>query len=74
MSKNNVPKEIQKELDLLPVGVWSLEDGGRHRKLRIDGKFVGVLPFGKVLESNGAGARNVLAQVRRARKQFELTR
>lgn len=67
----NVPKELQKELDMLPAGVWSIENGSRHRRIFIDRQLVGVLPFGRC-DENGRGHKNVLAQVRQARKKFEL--
>lgn len=70
MPKDNVPTEIQRELDMLPTDVWSIENGSRHRKIFVDRRLVGTLPHGRV-DSSAPGSRNVLAQVRRARKQFE---
>ena len=44
---------------------WSLENGGRHIKIRVGGRLVGVYPKGKTPD-NRRGEANVLAQIRRA--------
>lgn len=44
---------------------WALEQGSRHRKLRVAGRFIAILPSGKC-HANDRATRNVIAHIRRA--------
>lgn len=60
------------EAELQATGLpWEAERGSRHIKLRLAGKFVGILPL-KGDGSSGRGARanaNVVSQIRRAARE-----
>jgi hypothetical protein len=46
---------------------WSVEVGGRHLKLRLNGRFVGICPKGRIAEGHGGHAtKNIVAQIKRA--------
>lgn len=47
---------------------WTLERGGKHIKIRMAGRFVGILPLGGANEADRA-TRNTIAQIRRAARK-----
>ena len=64
-----IPDIIQKELDLLPLP-YTVERGKRHLKIRVDGKFVGILPLGATKDQmGGRGGLNVRSNIRRIIRQ-----
>jgi len=44
---------------------WGVELGGRHWKLRVNGRLAGILPRSGVNESDPRALKNTIAQVRR---------
>lgn len=51
---------------------WSVEEGSRHLKLRVNGRFVGICPKGKPKEKlHGHATKNVVAQIKRAARAEE---
>lgn len=59
-----LPKDIHQALEGTGKP-WNVEKGSRHRKIKVAGRLVGILPLGKVA-NNDRKHRNVLAQIRRA--------
>lgn len=49
---------------------WSLNKGGRHYKLVLAGRLVGVVPFG-VMNERDRATRNTIAQIKRAARQLQ---
>ena len=46
---------------------WAVEVGGRHLKLRLNGRFVGICPKGRVKDAmHGHATKNIVAQIKRA--------
>ncbi|CAB5187345.1 hypothetical protein UFOVP166_35 [uncultured Caudovirales phage] len=45
---------------------WSVEVGGRHLKLRLNGRFVGICPKGRITDGPGHATKNIVAQIKRA--------
>lgn len=64
-----VPNFVQEVLDeAVQAGLeYTLEDGGKHYKVRVAGKLAAILPKGKSLksESNRRVILNMRAQMRR---------
>jgi len=59
-----IPKQIERALEATGLP-YRIEKGTIHRKIIVGGKFVGILPYGKVNEADRAN-KNVVAQIRRA--------
>lgn len=49
---------------------WDIVPGGRHLKVRLVGRLVGILPRGKSPDGLRA-EKNIVAQIRRAAKQLK---
>lgn len=64
-----VPKELEAELDATGLP-WRLEIGKSHRKIRLAGRLVGILPHGKKQEADRRQLLNTIAQVRRMAKEL----
>lgn len=47
---------------------WSLDRGGRHYKIVLNGRLIGIIPYGKGTENDRA-TRNIIAQIRRTVRQ-----
>lgn len=64
-----VPNFVQEVLDeVTEAGLeYTIEDGGKHYKVRVAGKLAAILPKGKALkeESNRRVILNMRAQMRR---------
>ncbi|MEY4402312.1 MAG: hypothetical protein RIR91_347 [Verrucomicrobiota bacterium] len=63
-----LPQEIRTALDATGLP-WAIENGGRHRKVRLAGRLVGVFSKGRAVAADRAMA-NVVAQIRRAAHQL----
>jgi hypothetical protein len=50
---------------------WGLETGGKHYKVKLAGRLVGVLPKGKHTSTYKRSILNTIAQVRRAAKEIK---
>ena len=65
-----IPNEIQATLDeVTSAGLqYTVEDGGKHYKVRVAGKLAAILPKGKSVkcETDRRAFLNMRAQVRRA--------
>lgn len=67
MSRNNIPPLVADELESCGKP-WRTENGGRHTKLFVNDRFVGILSR-SLADTSWAGKRRVLnirAQIRRA--------
>lgn len=63
-----LPRRVRTALEATGLP-WSLEAGGKHIKIRMNGRFIGIAPLGGGHEHDRA-TRNTIAQIRRAaRKQ-----
>jgi hypothetical protein len=60
---HRLPKKISNELNGKP---WRMEDGGKHFKYFIDGRFAFVWPKNGGSEGSPNAIRNTVAQIRRA--------
>lgn len=60
----NVPKDVLAALEA-KGRPWEIVEGGRHQKIKIEGRLVGVLPK-KSNNEGGRARKNVIAQIRRA--------
>jgi hypothetical protein len=65
-----VPKEIMQELGRLEVP-YSIEHGGRHIKIKVNGVLAGILPQNGRFNGDMRATLNVRAQIRRAAKRAE---
>jgi hypothetical protein len=45
---------------------WRIENGGRHRKLFVEDRFVGILPFGSKGDAHTRSVLAIRSQIRRA--------
>lgn len=66
----------QIEIELQKTGLpWDAERGSRHIKIRLAGRFVGILPHkGSGNSSRGErGNANVIGQIRRAARELQAT-
>jgi len=65
-----IPNEIQATLDeVTSAGLqYTVEDGGKHYKVRVAGKLAAILPKGRSVkcETDRRALLNMRAQVRRA--------
>jgi hypothetical protein len=62
-----LPKPVQDALDDLGRP-YEVEQGKRHRKIKVEGRLVGIVPLQACDADNGRGMKNVVAQIRRAGK------
>ncbi len=65
-----LPDRVREALEetLLP---WNLEIGGKHWKIKLDGRLVGVLPKSKKMhDASGRPIKNTIAQIRRTAKEI----
>lgn len=65
MPRDPLPREIRALLDQ-SGRAWSLEDGSRHYKLRVEGRMVLVLPRASSRSKCWHREKNALSAVRRA--------
>jgi hypothetical protein len=66
-----LPEEIAEALSPLPSERWRVEDGGKHYKLKIDNRLIGIMSKTNRRSTADLGdrtMRNTLAQIRRAIK------
>jgi hypothetical protein len=49
---------------------WELETGGKHYKVKLAGRLVGVLPKGKYTSAHKRSVLNTITQIRRAAKEI----
>jgi hypothetical protein len=49
---------------------WSVEDGSKHHKIRLNGKLVGVFPYGKKTEASPCANNNIISNIRRAAREM----
>ena len=59
-----VPREIKAELDATGLP-WSVDPGGKHLKIMLNGSMVGVLSYGRTRDGWHA-IKRVSAKIRRA--------
>lgn len=65
-----VPKELEAELDATGLP-WGLEIGKTHKKIKLSGRLVGILPHGKKQEADRRSLLNTISQVRRLAKELQ---
>lgn len=59
-----LPPKVQAALD--ETGrPWTVEHGSKHRKIKVAGRLVGILPLGRHRNPDRA-EKNIIAQIRRA--------
>lgn len=59
-----VPAKIQAALDETGLP-YEIESGKRHRKIRLNGRFVGVVPHSKGSSDCRRAELNIVSQIRR---------
>lgn len=62
-----LPKPVQDALDDLGRP-YEVEQGKRHRKIKVEGRLVGIVPMRPCDTDNDRATKNVVAQIRRAGK------
>ncbi|MDR7061981.1 hypothetical protein J2X38_004066 [Sphingopyxis sp. BE235] len=62
-----LPKQVQEALDATGRP-YAVEHGRRHRKIKVDGRLVGILPLKPCHADNDRASKNIVAQIRRAGK------
>ena len=67
-----IPAELREALDKTGLP-WSIEEGSKHRKVKMGGMLVGVLPHGKRQEAYKRSLLNTLTQVRLAARKIKET-
>jgi hypothetical protein len=60
-----LPRIIQDELDTIP-GRWTVESGGRHWHIRVNGQLAAIWPLSPRNECDQRAILNTRAQIRRA--------
>lgn len=65
----SLPKPIEQALEATGLP-WSIEAGGKHLKLRVNGRLAGILSRGSKRESDQRAVRNTVAQIRRAARGY----
>jgi hypothetical protein len=60
----NVPDRVRRALDETGLP-WEIENGGIHRKIRLAGYLVGILPKGKANNDARRTELNIVSQIRR---------
>jgi hypothetical protein len=60
-----LPPEVRHVLDACGLP-WRIEEGGRHRKVIVDGRFISILPKSNAALRSGTGRtrQNSLAHIR----------
>lgn len=64
-----IPTMIRDELERTGLP-WTVEDGGRHNKIRLAGRLVGICPKGKKVFHRNRAELNLVSQIRRAAQEF----
>lgn len=59
-----IPPEIRRACDETGLP-YEFQQGTRHIKIRVGGRFVGILPHGTVRNKKGYAMANVVSQIRR---------
>lgn len=67
-----IPAELREALDKTGLP-WEIEVGGKHKKLRLSGKLVGIIPLGKQQCRDKRSLLNTLTQVRLAARKIKET-
>lgn len=67
-----IPAELREALDKTGLP-WNIEEGSKHRKVKLGGMLVGVLPHGKQQEAHKRSLLNTLTQVRLAARKIKET-
>lgn len=70
MKKAQVPHLLLEVLDASGLD-WSVEAGGKHYKLKIEGHLVGILPRGKHSSTDKRAVLNTRSQIRAIIKQLK---
>jgi len=68
-----VPKEIEYELNTTGLP-WGVELGGKHVKIKLAGRLVGILPLNgrNIQQTNSVPMKNTIAQIRRAARELSV--
>lgn len=53
---------------------YEIQRGRKHKHIRLAGKFVGIVPYGRMGDAESRSAKNVRAQIRRAAKEVRAER
>lgn len=64
-----IPPQVEAALNTTGLP-WVLEQGGRHQKIKLGGRLVGILPNGKVNTSHKRTLLNTIAQIRRVAQEI----
>lgn len=64
-----IPKDVVQALEATQLP-WEIKDGGKHFKITLSGRMVGILPKGTSRNEGGRALLNLLGQIRRAAKQI----
>lgn len=66
-----VPKEVEDELNATGLP-WGVELGGKHVKIKLVGRLVGILPLNgrNIQQANSVPMKNTIAQIRRAAREL----
>lgn len=59
-----IPKKVRQALEETGKP-WVIENGSSHRKIKVEGRLVGILPKGKGRDTDRS-EKNIIAQIRRA--------
>lgn len=62
--------EIYRALENTGLG-WSIENGGRHLKILLGGRFCGILPKAKSSLGDKRAMKNIVAQIRRTSRDLK---
>jgi hypothetical protein len=64
-----IDKRLKAELEKTGLP-WSIETGGRHYKVKLDGKLAAIFPRGNASERKRRSLLNTIAQVRRTAREI----
>lgn len=45
---------------------WEIEQGSRHRKIKVNGRMVGILPNGQLNSLHDRSLKNTISQIKKA--------
>lgn len=65
-----VPVELEAALNETHIP-WHIEEGTKHRKVKLGGKLVAILPHGKAQETYRRALLNTISQIRRMAQEIK---
>lgn len=65
-----LPNEMRTALDATGLP-WEVEPGKKHQKIKLGGRLVAILPYGKEQSAYKRALLNTISQIRRAAQELK---